>query len=79
MKRADSEVVAPASTRTARAAPEAAAPTSWDGRDVDGLLGSMTWGGSESMAAARSRTTAAATQIDGTGEVCRGTLARRGC
>jgi hypothetical protein len=79
IKRADSEVAAPASTRMAREAPEAAAPTSWDGRDVDGRLGSMTWAGSESMATARSRTTAAVTQIDGTGEVRQGTLARMGC
>jgi hypothetical protein len=36
VKRADSEAAAPASTRTARAAPEAAAPMSWDGHDIDG-------------------------------------------
>jgi hypothetical protein len=36
VKRADSEAATPASTRTARAAPEAAAPMSWDGHDIDG-------------------------------------------
>jgi hypothetical protein len=49
--RADSEVAAPASTRTARAAPEAATPTSWYGHGVDGRLGSTVWVGSESMVA----------------------------
>jgi hypothetical protein len=72
VKRVDLEAVAPASTCTARAAPEAAALTSWDGHGVYGHLGSTVWVGSESMAAARSRTATTTTQMDGTGEVRRG-------
>jgi hypothetical protein len=72
VKRANSEATAAASTCTARAAPEASAPTRWDGHDVDGCLGSTKWAGSESMAAARSRMVAAMTQVGRTREVRRG-------
>jgi hypothetical protein len=70
VKQVESE--AAASTRTTRVVPEAAAPMSWDGRSVDGHLGSTAWAGSESMAAACSRTAAVMTQMGGTGEVRRG-------
>jgi hypothetical protein len=79
VKRADSKAVAAASTRIAQAALEAVAPTSWDGHNVDGCLGSTAWARSESMAVVHSRTAAAMTQMGGTREVRRGNPSARGC
>jgi hypothetical protein len=78
VKRADSEAATLASTCTTRAAPEAAASMSWDGRGVDGRLNSIMWAGSESMVATRSRTAVAMTQMGETREVCRGNPSAQG-